>query len=140
MKSTSTKIYFFLDINDTLKTVCNEGMKLNSLIRVGAKEFYKIYEVDFLKDKSYYTTYLKNFSTISFDLDSFYTATPDILRGFLKQYVEPKDYENLIVQATFKSKIYELLTITDNAIFFTDESKEILRVQYPAKNLKIFRV
>ncbi len=139
MKTNSNKISFLLDINDPINTVFFKGIRDNLPSFQNGEKIYNVFNIDFFKHIDYYMPYLKLFSPIQFDLKSFKSATGDILGPGNKLIYKAVDYEALLIKSTFKSKIYELISITGNFVIFTDETHEIFRISHENKNLRIFK-
>lgn len=139
MKTNSNKISFLLDINDTIPTVFFEGIKDNREILKNGVKMYEVFDIDFFEDGVNYLPYLKLFSPIKFDPKSFKSHTGAILGPGNRLEYFATDYENFIIKSTFKSKVYELISITGSFVIFTDETNEIFRVSHENKNLRIFK-
>ncbi len=139
MKTNSNKISFLLDINDKISTVFFEGIKDNIESFNNGEKMYQVFNIDFFKDSAYYIPYLNTFSPIKFNLKSFKSNTGAILGPGNRLVYRASDYDNYIIQSTFKSKIYELISITGSFVIFTDETKEIFRISHENKSLRIFK-
>jgi len=139
MNTNSNKITFLLDINDTISTVFFEGIKENTERFQNGEKWYNVSNIDFFKYSDYYIPYLNTFSPIKFNLKSFKSDTGNILGPGNRLIYKAVDYDGYIIKSTFKSKIYELISITGNFVIFTDETNEIFRISHENKNLRIFK-